>query len=153
MLSKRLNVLVPSVKAIGVGHGFVEASKVYFNELRCLFHCRPGHGRNWANRGRVAVRPYSNAGADADSSALHRQGIPALYRPRMKRVRPASGRWVQDQWRYPEVRYLGHLNSPHGLVTPGSKRTDDLPLSICTGFETFRQVICPLASGGGQAVG
>ena len=23
-----------------------------------------------------------------------------------------------------------------------------LPLSICTGFETFRQVICPLASGG-----
>ena len=32
----------------------------------------------------------------------------------------------ENQWRSPEGHHLGLLRSPNGLVTPGSKRTDDL---------------------------
>ena len=106
----------------------VEALKVYFNELRYLFHCRLGHSRDGAILGRVAERSYSNAGADADNLPPHRQGSTASHwiRVQRPRLRPTSSCPVQSQWRCPEVQHLGHLKSSNGRATPGSKQADDL---------------------------
>ena len=85
-----------------------------------MFHCRRGHGRKGAIRGRVAVRPNTNAGAGAESSALDHRRLTVSHRPRLKQqwLRPALGRQVQGRWRCPEVMYLGHLKSPHMAWPP-----------------------------------
>ena len=86
--------------------------------------CWRGHGSDWANRGRVSERPNSNAGADAERAASHRQGSRPLQRPRLKRqrLRHTSGP-IPRSVGCPEVKHRSGLKP---CSAPGSKQIDDL---------------------------
>ena len=87
--------------------------------------CWRGHGSGWANRGQDSERPNSNAGADAERAASHRQGPKVVEAAEAEAVTaPVYVRVpIARSVGCPEVQQRGTLKP---CTAPGSKRMDGL---------------------------